>query len=112
MTILNYLSRNYSLGEWKGHHHFLQLQERCEGGDGYYALVFKDCNPVDMTTIDSEEISTEMKADDVQVVRKLAAIIRFEHREIVECTVDELQPLLVKVRECCKEFGWEVERYD
>ncbi len=109
ITIVKRLSRDFPLGLWSGHYHYLQVQERCVGGDGYYAIVIKVV-ALDGCTTYNEEVFIEGTAKEQVLIAKLVAkTIRFEHKNI-EATVtlsnEAAQKALESTRKLCADLGY------
>lgn len=109
ITINKRLSRDFPLGLWAGHYHYLQVQDRCVGGDGYYAIVIKVVTLTGCTTYDEEVYIEGTAEEQIAIARFVAKCIRFEHKNLgTTITLQDktAQKVLEYTRKVCADLDY------
>lgn len=106
ITINKRLSRDFPLGQWAGHYHYLQVQDRCVGGDGYYAIVVKVVTLSGKVTYDEEVFIEGTAQEQIAIARLVAKAIRFEHKNYATVTLhsDIAQRALDSIHNVCADL--------
>lgn len=109
ITVIKKRSRDFPLGLWAGHYHYLQVQERTVGGDGYYAIVVKVVTLVGEVTYDEEVYIKGTAEEQESIARLVAKAIRFEHKNLgttVTLHNEAAQEALVSTRKTCADLDY------
>ncbi len=109
ITIVKRQSRDFPLGLWAGRRHYLQVQERCVGGDGYYAIVVKIVRLDGRVEYDEEVYIEGLVEEQKAIARLVAKAIRFEHQNLgstVTLRSEAAQKALTYTRSVCADLGY------
>lgn len=109
ITIVKRLSRDFPLGLWAGRYHYLQVQERTVGGDGYYAIVIKDVSLAGCIAYDEEVYIEGTAEEQIAIARLVAKAIRFEHKNLgttITMCNEAAQKALVSTRQVCADLDY------